>query len=192
MSAPVPPPADIWRRRLLMSLPLAALGAAGGAFYAMLMRMEEGRFNPHDIGNPMLGQALPDFTLAGLDGAGFSAADLRQAAQAGGVVLNFFASWCIPCIQEAPALAALAQSGVRIWGIAYKDKPDALRRFLGNEGNPFTRLALDPGRTAIDFGLSGVPESFVINRQGVITWHVAGPLSDDIIATQLRPALAAA
>jgi cytochrome c biogenesis protein CcmG/thiol:disulfide interchange protein DsbE len=174
---------------LLLSLPLGVIALGGAAFYAMLNRMEQGKFDPHDIGNPLLGHDIPDFSLPGLDGAGFSAADIRKAAQAGPVMLNFFASWCVPCANEAPVLAALAQSGVKIWGIAYKDKPEAVQKFFANGSNPFAYLAMDAGRVAIDFGLSGVPETFIVGRNGKISWHIAGPIDDSMVTRDIMPRL---
>jgi cytochrome c biogenesis protein CcmG/thiol:disulfide interchange protein DsbE len=181
----------IARRRLLMLAPFGVVVAGGAAFWAMLDRMREGRFDPHDIGNPMLGKPIPDFTLPAVAaGQGFSSADLRAAAARQPVVLNFFASWCIPCAAEAGALAALQGQGVAIWGIAYKDKPDKTAAFLNQYGNPYARMAADEtGATFIDFGLYGVPESFVIDRAGRIAWHLAGPLSDEVIDRQLIPAI---
>ncbi len=178
------------RRRLILLAPLAVLAAAGFGFFTMLNRMQKGRFDPHDIGNPMLGKPMPDFDLPGVGGAGFSSADLRKAAAAGPIVVNFFASWCIPCANEAASLANLAKSGVPIWGIAYKDKPPAVQNFLTQGGNPFARLAMDAGRVAIDFGLFGVPETFIIDRHGMIAWHHAGPLDDTSITNELLPKLA--
>lgn len=191
-TSPTDAPGSPLRRRLLMAVPLGVMTAAGGAFYVLLQRMEQGSFSPHDIGNPMLGQPMPDFALPGASTAGFAAGELRAAAATRPVLLNFFASWCVPCIQEAEALGTLAADGVAIWGIAYKDKPDAVQRFLGQYGNPYARLAMDSGRTAIDFGLSGVPETFLIGRDGRIAWHIGGPLTAGVIRDELRPRLARA
>ncbi len=181
----------IGRRRLLLLAPFGVVAAGGVAFWSMLDRMQTGRFDPHDIGNPMLGKPMPAFALPAVaSGQGFSSADVLAAARAQPIVLNFFASWCIPCAAEAEALAALKQQGVAVWGIAYKDKPDKTAAFLDQYGNPYTRLAADTtGGTFIDFGLYGVPESFVIGASGRIAWHLAGPLSEEVIERQLTPAL---
>jgi len=185
----------IARRRLLLLAPLAAAAAGGAAFWAMLDRMQSGRFDPHDIGNPMLGKHIPDFDLPGVGASqGFSSKDLIEAARTQPVLLNFFSSWCIPCASEAAVLNELQKvGGVPIWGIAYKDAPEKTKNFLDQYGNPYARIAADStGGTFINFGLYGVPENFVIDRRGVIAWHVAGPLSDDAIEQQMLPAIARA
>ncbi len=90
------------------------------------------------------------------------------------MLLNFFASWCLPCVQEAPVLMALKQRGLPIWGVAYKDKPEPAAAFLQQNGNPYQRVAVDqPGRAAIDFGLYGVPETYLVD--GTASCAGAGP-----------------
>ncbi len=177
-------------RRTLLLAPLAVAAGGGIAFWTMLDRMKTGAFDPHDIGNPMLGRPVPAFDLPPLlPNQGFSSTDLVQAARTRPVLLNFFASWCIPCAQEAEALQALAGAGVQLWGIAYKDKPENTRAFLDRYGNPYKRLAADStGATFIDFGLYGVPENFVIDATGKIAFHVAGGVSAGVMA-RLSPAL---
>ena len=184
------------RRRLLMLAPFGVVAAGGVAFWTMLDRMGDGRFDPHDIGNPLLGKAMPEFSLGPVAGGqGFSSADVRAAAQTRPVLLNFFASWCVPCAEEAPALAFLHDQGVAIWGVtalagAYKDKPDKIAGFLDRYGNPYARLGADmTGSAPLDFGLLGVPESFVIDRAGRIAGHLGGPLTERVIDGQLMPAL---
>lgn len=176
-------------RRSLLMAPLAAAGLGGVAFWSMLRRMADGRFDPHGVPSPLVGHAAPDFTLPalaphpGFDGAALRSLDIP-------VLVNFFASWCMPCLQEAGALATLAHSGVPVWGIAYKDQPEATTAFLHRTGNPFARLVCDrAGQVAIDWGVTGVPESFVIDRHGIVRWHWAGPLTDPVIESQLRPVL---
>ncbi|WP_048863449.1 redoxin domain-containing protein, partial [Acidisphaera rubrifaciens] len=113
-------------------------------------------------------------------------ADVRAAGHP--VLINFFASWCVPCAVEAPQLAALSKQGVAFWGIAYKDRADATRDFLERNGNPYRRLAADDsGQTAINFGLFGVPETYFVDRAGIIRWRWAGPITDDTIAHELAP-----
>ncbi|MFT9257108.1 MAG: redoxin domain-containing protein [Acetobacter sp.] len=174
------------RRRLLMALPLAGAGAVGVAFWKMLSGMEQGSFNPHDIHAPVLNRPVPDFTAPDLaPGKGFGTTDLRSLTQP--VVLNFFASWCIPCLAEMPTLLTLKEQ-VPLWGIAYKDKPDDAGAFLRHSGNPFSRLGLDQdGRVGIEWGISGVPETFLIGPGGVIRWHSAAPLGEDTIRDTLMP-----
>ncbi len=104
-----------------------------------------------------------------------SAADLRGPFPAP-VVVNFWASWCVPCIVEHPQLMRLKRDGVPVFGINYKDKPADAAAFLARHGDPFARLGRDePGRVAIDWGVYGVPETYLIDRQGIIRWRYAGP-----------------
>ncbi len=106
------------------------------------------------------------------------------------MLLNFFASWCIPCVQEAPVLMTLKQRGLPLWGIAYKDKVDATADFLQQNGDPYTRIARDePGRVAIDFGVYGVPESYLVDKAGIVRWRWAGGLSEDVVQQSLAPLL---
>jgi cytochrome c biogenesis protein CcmG/thiol:disulfide interchange protein DsbE len=179
----------------MLLAPLAVAAAGGAAFWAMLTRMQDGKFDPHDIGNPMLGKPIPDFDLPGVASAqGFSSKELIAAAQTQPILLNFFASWCIPCASEAATLDEVQKlGGVPIWGIAYKDAPEKTAKFLDQYGNPYAKIGADAtGSTFINFGLYGVPENFVINRKGIIAWHVAGPLSDDMVEQQMMPAIAKA
>jgi cytochrome c biogenesis protein CcmG, thiol:disulfide interchange protein DsbE len=177
------------RRRLLMLGPLAVAAGAGGAAAVLLLRMQEGRYDPHALPSILVGKRLPAFTLPGQPpSSGFSASEI--SAQGQPAVVNFFASWCVPCAQEAPALAALRNAGVRLWGIAYKDKPDATARFLDRYGDPYVRVARDEaGTVGIDFGLYGVPESFVVDGAGVVRWRLAGGLSTDSVRQDLLPRL---
>jgi cytochrome c biogenesis protein CcmG/thiol:disulfide interchange protein DsbE len=173
-------------RRALLVLPAVLAGAGGVAFWAMLRGAQQGTFNPREVPNPLLGQPAPDFSVDALQGGpGIARADLT-----GPVILNFFASWCQPCLLEHPQLMALSRSGVTLWGIAYKDKVPAASGFLERHGNPFARVAQDPaGDAGIAWGITGVPESFLVDRQGVVRWRWPGPLLEDTVRNRLRPAL---
>lgn len=179
------------RRRLILLAPLAAAGAAGYGAWNVLSRMREGRFDPHEVPSQLMGKRVPTFgPMPPLDpgAAGFGSADLQGPGRP--VLVNFFASWCVPCVIEAPSLMALRREGVAIWGVAYKDKPEAARRFLGRHGNPYARIALDePGRVAIEWGVYGVPETYLIDSEGVVRWRQAGPVTPEVLDEQLRPAL---
>jgi cytochrome c biogenesis protein CcmG/thiol:disulfide interchange protein DsbE len=165
----------------------------------MLNRMQQGRFDPHDIGNPMLHKPLPDFSLVPVgDGkianaTGFTSAELIAAAHSQPILLNFFASWCIPCAEEAESLDALAKLNIPIWGVtalqgAYKDSPDKIAAFLDRTGNPYQKLGADPtGMLCLNMGLYGVPENFIIGASGHIDWHLAGPLGETSIEQGVLP-----
>ncbi len=172
-----------------MLAPAGVVALGGVAFWAMLKRMEVGTFDPHAIGDPMLGKPISNFDLPALaPNTGFSAADVRAAAAKSPLLVNFFASWCIPCAAEADVLAEIAKQ-VPVWGIAYKDTAEHSSAFLKQYGNPYARIGTDSGATFIDFGCYGVPESFMIGRDGRIAWHLGGPFVDP---KQVGPALKAA
>ena len=181
------------RRQVLMLAPLAIAGAGGIAFWKMLDRMERGKFDPHALDNPLVGKPVPDFALSGMGPAkGFSAADLRQAAAVKPVLVNFFWSPCIPCMEESDTLASLAAEGLPIWGMSYKDTAPAVAKFLQTYGNPYGRIANDAnGRVSIDWGVYGLPESFLVDRAGIIRWHYAGSLADGTVRDDLHAALRA-
>ena len=175
------------RRQILLAAPLGIAAMGTVAFWKMLRGMETGTFDPRGVPSPITGKPVPKFDLpAQAPGQGFTSADL-----AGGkpVLLNFFASWCVPCVEEHPALLALSKAGLPIWAIAYKDPADKAAQFIEHHGDPYQRIARDtPGLVAIDFGLSGVPESFLVDGAGIVRWHWAGPLDADVIQNRLQPA----
>ena len=104
--------------------------------------------------------------------------------------VDFWASWCGPCREEHPQLMALARAGVTVFGLNYKDDADAARRFIGALGNPYTRVGADTrGRVAIDFGVYGVPETFVIDGTGRIVSRFAGPLTRASLERDILPHL---
>jgi len=143
----------------------------------------------------LIGHPAPQFSLPALPGAalggtsvpGFSNDDLK-----GGVtIVNIFASWCVPCRDEHPLLLKLSKDArIRLMGINYKDQPDNARRFLGALGNPYEGIGMDTeGRAAIDWGVYGVPESFVINRNGEIIYKHVGPLTEEAIKGPINAAI---
>lgn len=179
----------------LVLLPLIIFGAIAALF---LVRLFAG--DPSHLPSALIGREVPHFDLppvAGLtDRPGLSDADLRQGHV---TIVNVFASWCVPCQQENPQLLALSQNaalhkdGVRLVGIAYKDKPENTRRFLGEAGDPYARIGADvSGLTGIDFGVYGVPETYVVKGNGKIAYKYVGPLSPDAITSTLLPQIAKA
>lgn len=98
-------------------------------------------------------------------------------------LINIFASWCVPCIAEAPVLAALERQGIKIDGIALRDKPEDVAAFLARHGDPFDQIGADPeGAAQIALGASGVPETFVIDGRGIIRYHHVGPIGESDVA----------
>ena len=134
----------------------------------------------------MVGSAVPRFAestaIPGIAGA--SSADLADGKPK---LVNFFASWCVPCIGEAPVLTELKQQGVPIIGIAVRDRPEDLKAFLAQNGNPFIRIASDPQSwLQLGFGSGGVPETFVVDGRGIIRMQHIGPIEPDDIPDILQ------
>jgi cytochrome c biogenesis protein CcmG/thiol:disulfide interchange protein DsbE len=177
------------QRRALLLAPLGIAAVGGGAFWALLERMRAGTYDPHGVPSMLIGKPLPTFSLPGQQpSAGFSSTDVTAGGRP--ALVNFFASWCVPCIQEAPVLMTLKQLGLPLWGIAYKDKADATAAFLQQNGDPYVHIARDePGRVAIDFGVYGVPESYLVDKAGIVRWRWAGGLSEDVVRDSLAPLL---
>lgn len=143
--------------------------------------------DPRLLPSALIDRPAPDFALPGLgsEGTGLQRGDLG-----GGIKLvNFFASWCVPCRTEHQELMALAKDpGVALYGIVYKDSPEQARRFLDMLGNPYRRIGVDrDGRTAIDFGVYGVPETYVVDARGRIRYRQVGPLSQQDVADKIMP-----
>lgn len=175
-------------RRLLFLLPLAVVAA----ILVFFLRGLDPARDPSAIESPLIGKQLPGFTAPALlnDHPGIGDQDILAGDLKGQVVaVNFFASWCLPCRAEHPMLKTLgSELGIPVLGIAYKDKNDAATAFLGELGNPYQRVGTDaPGRIGIDFGITGVPETFIIDKQGVVRTRIAGPLNEQIIDEQLAP-----
>src|SRR5215831_13831093 len=146
--------------------------------------------DPHLLPSALIDRPAPDFSLPGLydTAEGLSREDL-----AGRVTLvNFFASWCAPCRAEHAQLMALARRpGVTLEGVAYKDKPEDARRFLDGLGNPYRRVGVDrKGSTAIDFGVYGVPETYVVDGSGRIRYRQVGPLTAADVEQKILPLIA--
>jgi cytochrome c biogenesis protein CcmG/thiol:disulfide interchange protein DsbE len=175
------------RRRFVFLLPLILFAALAGIF---LIRLEtEGDISA--IPSALVGKPAPEFDLPGLDGgAGLKRADLIGKV----TVVNVFASWCGPCRVEHPQLTALAgDPRIRVVGINYKDVAENARRFLGQLGNPYAAVGVDArGRAAIDWGVYGVPETFVVDKSGVIRSKFIGPIMPDDLEKAIKPAIESA
>ena len=147
-----------------------------------------GSRNPNQLPSVLIGKPAPDVPLPLLQN---SRAKLALDAYRGQPLLvNFFASWCAPCRAEAPALEHLSNQ-ISIIGIAYKDRPQDTLQFLEQYGNPFVAIGRDDdGRAGMAWGVYGVPETYLIDPSGQIKWRHAGPLTRDVITTQLLAKLA--
>jgi cytochrome c biogenesis protein CcmG, thiol:disulfide interchange protein DsbE len=182
--------AGAWQRRLIVLVPLLAFLALAGLFVLRLGAGDPSRIPSALIGHPAPQTDLPP--LPGLEREGKAVPGLASADFKSNVtVLNVWASWCVPCREEAPLLMTLAaDQRVRVVGINYKDQPDNARRFLGRYGNPFIANGTDGnGRAAIEWGVYGVPETFVVGRDGRIAYKLIGPITPDNLERGLKPAI---
>ena len=188
MSATADKSANVGRRRLIVLLPLLLFL---GLVLLFLIRLYAG--DPSHIPSALIGHPAPQTSLppvAGLDRAGVPVPGIDPLSFKGAVtVVNVWASWCVPCHDEAPLLMQLAQdSRLRVVGINYKDEPENARRFLGRYGNPFAAAGADrSGRAAIEWGVYGVPETFVVGRDARVAYKLVGPITPENLAGVLKP-----
>jgi len=194
MSAQDDAPGDIppRRRGWLAFIPLFVVVALGAL---LLARLYAG--DPARLPSALIGKPAPSLTLPGADGGpGLADADLR----AGHVTLvNVFGSWCVPCRDEHPLLLALVAdpafkaAGARLVGVAQKDSPANVKKFLDELGNPYGAIGFDDsGRAGIDWGVYGVPETFIVDGKGMIAFKHIGPLAEGDVEKEILPAIAAA
>ena len=181
--------ANLARRRLVVLLPLAVLLALAVLFFFRLGSGDPSRIPSALIGHPAPGTSLaPVPGLLAKDGKplpGIDPTDFKDAV----TLVNVWASWCVPCHDEAPLLNTLSEdSRIRLIGINYKDQPDNARRFLGRYGNPFAAAGADlNGRASMEWGVYGVPETFLVGRDGRIAYKLVGPITQANIETVLKP-----
>jgi cytochrome c biogenesis protein CcmG/thiol:disulfide interchange protein DsbE len=185
------------RPRLIVFLPLLLFAGLAALFYTRL-----GAGDPSEIPSVLIGRAAPEFTLPPVEGItrdgaqvpGFSSADLKGKVS----LVNVFASWCVPCRDEHPILVELAKDDrFQLLGLNYKDGAENAARFLGALGNPYKAIGADGrGRVGIDWGVYGVPETFVVGADGRIAYKFVGPLSErtarEVLLPEVEKALAAA
>jgi cytochrome c biogenesis protein CcmG/thiol:disulfide interchange protein DsbE len=172
-------------RRALYLLPLVLFMVLAG-YFALALRPG---YNPQTLPSAMIDKEAPQFDLAGLHGEGLS----RDGLKGGPVLINFFASWCVPCRVEQPVLMRLAnREHVPLYGIDYKDQPEDATKLLAQFGDPYRRVGLDPdGRVGLDFGVYGVPETYVLDGTGHIRKRFVGPLTAEEVEDELLPLLKA-
>ncbi len=174
-------------RRWLAYVPLLVFMALA---WLLFQRLNAG--DPASIPSVLIGQSAPRLDLPGLDGAiGLIDADLRSGHVS---VVNIFASWCEPCHFEHEYLMALAADpslkakGVAIYGVAQKDSTENIRRFLGAKGDPYAKVGLDgDGRAGIDWGVYGVPETFIVRGDGSLVFKLVGPMTAATLETEVKP-----
>ena len=183
------------RRSWGMALPLVAFAALAAIFWFRL-----GTGDPSKIPSALIGRPAPQTTLPplqGLTAGGAPVPGLDPAVFKGKVsVVNVWASWCVPCHEEAPLLIELGKDKrLQLVGINYKDAPDNARRFLGRYGNPYRMVGVDGnGRVSIEWGVYGVPETFVVGRDGAIAYKMVGPVTpqnfESVLRVEIEKALA--
>jgi cytochrome c biogenesis protein CcmG/thiol:disulfide interchange protein DsbE len=174
------------RRPWLAIAPVAAFALLAALFYRGLSG------DPGEIPSALIGKPVPQFTLPPVDGLaqpGFSAADLATGQV---TLVNVWGSWCVPCRSEHPLLIELGRrKDIRVFGIDYKDEPENARRFLGSLDNPFAAIGADhTGRVAIDWGVYGVPETFVVDGKGIIRLKWIGELTKEALRATIDPKIA--
>ncbi len=180
-------------RYALALLPLLLFGGFAIIAGKMLYDQDVNGLDISAIPSALIGTKAPALSLPPLEGSNLPA--LNDAAVKGKLTLvNVFASWCIPCRQEHPILQELAKDKrITVVGINYKDKPDNALRFLGELGNPFAAIGVDPnGKAAIDWGVYGIPESYLVGADGTILYKKVGPFDARSVERDLLPAITAA
>jgi cytochrome c biogenesis protein CcmG/thiol:disulfide interchange protein DsbE len=174
-------PAGAARRWALFMVPLAVFAVIAGFLWLGL------GLDPRRVPSPLVGKPVPEFSLPPVKGRtlGLSSRDLKGEVS----LVNVFASWCVPCRDEHPVFLDLHRRGVvPVHGINYKDDPDAAERWLAELGDPYTRTGADlDGRVGIEWGVYGVPETFVVDREGRIAYKHIGPLSPQVMNGKLLP-----
>ena len=178
-------------RALILPLLIFAILAL---FFAFALRTGD----PSRLPSALIGKPVPAIQLAALEGltdgarpvGGFGSADLASGRVS---VVNFWASWCVPCVQEHPLLVALKdKTDVQLFGVNYKDQATAARRFLGRYGNPYSAVGVDgDGRAAIEWGVYGMPETFVVDGKGRIVYKHVGPISAETLERKIIPVIRA-
>ena len=180
-STPIKAPPRAISRRWLYALPVAVF-----ALLALALAFGLGR-DPSLVPSALLGKKAPVFALPEVPGfgPGFSSDDLNGRVS----LVNVFASWCVSCRIEHPLLMELSQSGdVAIYGLDYKDAPEDAAEWLGEHGNPYDATGLDhDGRVGIEWGVYGVPETFVVNAEGDIVYKHIGPITPDSFQNNIQP-----
>jgi cytochrome c biogenesis protein CcmG/thiol:disulfide interchange protein DsbE len=169
---------------LIYLIPTAAFAALATLFFRNLNAPRP------EILSSLVGRPAPTIVLPPLDASrkGFTSADLKSGHVS---VVNVWASWCVPCRAEAPALSAIAHSGTAtLYGIVYQDAPARARGYLKESGNPFAGLDVDPdGRAGAAWGIKGVPETFIVDGNGLVRLHFAGPITAHALTAEILPAI---
>lgn len=172
------------RQRLMLFLPLLAFIALIALFFIMQREMGAGRYDPQALPSALLNRPLPEFELPRLDGGQIDAAALQGQV----ALLNVWATWCPTCHYEHPYLNQLAADGIVIYGVNYKDEPEKARQWLVEKGDPYRAVIDDrEGRLGIDLGVTGAPETYVIDHRGVVRMRYQGALDQRVWDENFAP-----
>ena len=172
---------DVARRRLIVALPVTGFALIAGMFAVGLNR------DPKILPSTLVGAKVPEFSLPPVKGRTLGLASNNLVGEVS--LVNVFASWCVACRAEHPLLMRLAkEKTVPIHGINYKDAPDDAAQWLNTMGDPYARTGADlDGRVAIDFGVYGVPETFVVDADGIVAYKEIGPITEDALSAAILP-----
>lgn len=167
------------RRAFLVAIPVIVFAALALLFWRGLSG------NPSEIPSALIGKPVPAFTLPPIKDSGVASFDAAALSQGRVTVVNVWASWCVPCRTEHPLLTELSKrSDLKLYGINYKDDPENARRFLGSLGQPFAAIGADEsGRVSVDWGVYGVPETYIVDGKGLIRHKWIGPLTPEALQT---------
>ena len=157
-------------------------------FVVLLMFLWVGlSLKPREVPSPLVGKPAPAFTLARLDDPAKTVAETDLRGQVW--LLNVWASWCVSCMEEHPVLVQLSRQGVvPVYGLNYKDQRGAAREWLARNGDPYTLSMTDPdGKVGIDYGVYGVPETYVIDKAGIIRYKQIGPVTPEVLSERILP-----
>lgn len=175
-------------QRLIVVLPVALFVGLIGLMISLLTNDERNE-DLSRLPSPLVGKPAPVFDLPPVNAeipGGFATSDLTAQVS----LINVFASWCVPCLAEHPYITRLAEQGVPVYGINHRDRPEDAATWLRRHGNPYTAVGADlDARASLDLGVTGVPETFIINAQGVITYKHTGPITADTLRKKILPKL---
>lgn len=175
-------------RRLLLILPVALFVVLIGVLAVLTLKTQDGR-DPSLIPSALLGKPAPEIILPAVAETipgGFAGADLRGRV----TMVNVFASWCVPCLAEHPLITRIAEDGVPVYAINHRDTVPDASKWLKKHGNPFTAIGFDPeGRASVEWGVTGVPETYIINAEGLVTFKHAGPITAKVLKDTILPKL---
>ncbi|MDE0780896.1 MAG: DsbE family thiol:disulfide interchange protein [Alphaproteobacteria bacterium] len=174
--------------RLIVILPIALFAGLIGVMVSLLTD-EDRNSDLSRLPSPLIGKPAPAFKLPAVANSvpgGFSTEDLKGRVS----IVNVFASWCVPCLAEHPMISQLAGQGVAVYGINHRDKPEAATAWLQRHGNPYIAVGADwNARASLDWGVTGVPETFIIDADGVVTYKHVGPVTKDVLRNKILPRL---